>query len=284
MLKWWVALMVVAVTACARADGLEKILLDYDTPVDAALQKKVEDIDVRLRERFGMTVEQTAVGVMDLKTGRLALLRPDREEYAASLAKIGILLAYFDAHPEAAERIDPVVERELGEMAKISSNEMAAKYSHELGLKNIQKVLTEKYGFYDAKRGGGLWVGKHYGKGNERYGSPVGDNSHAATVRQVMRFFLLMEQGKLVSPAASKEMRKIFESPELKHDDIKFVKALAGRDVQIIRKWGTWEDWRHDAAVVTGGGRHYLIVALTRHPKGDEYLEELARAVDDLMK
>jgi beta-lactamase class A len=284
MLKWWVALMVVAVTACARADGLEKILLDYDTPVDAALQKKLEDIDVRLRERFAMTVEQTAVGVMDLKTGRLALLRPDREEYAASLAKIGILLAYFDAHPEAAERIDPVVERELGEMAKISSNEMAAKYSHELGLKNIQRVLSEKYGFYDAKRGGGLWVGKHYGKGAERYGSPVGDNSHAATVRQVMRFFLLMEQGKLVSPAASKEMRKIFESPELKHDDIKFVKALAGRDVQIIRKWGTWEDWRHDAAVVTGGGRHYLIVALTRHPKGDEYLEELARAVDDLMK
>ena len=88
----------------------------------------------------------------------------------------------------------------------------------------------------------------------------------------------MLEQGQLVSPAASKEMRKIFESPPtLKHDDIKFVKGLAGRDVQIIRKWGTWEDWRHDAAVVTGGGRHYVIVALTRHARGDEYLEELAR-------
>lgn len=283
MLKW--AILILGTLASdVRGGALEKIVLDYDTPVDAGLQAKVEAIDARLREKHSMTTEHTAVGVMDLKTGRLALVRADREEYAASVAKIGILLAYFDAHPEAADHIDPVVERELGEMAKVSSNELAAKYSHELGLKNIQRVLSEKYGFYDAKRGGGLWVGKHYGKGTERYGSPVGDNSHAATVRQVMRFFLMLEQGKLVSPAASKEMRKIFESPALKHDEIKFVKGLAGRDVQIIRKWGTWEDWRHDAAVVTGGGRHYVIVALTRHPKGDEYLEELARGVDDLMK
>ena len=57
-------------------------------------------------------------------------------------------------------------------MAKNSSNEMASKYSHELGLKNIQKVLTEKYGFYDAKHGGGIWVGKHYGKGTERVWQP----------------------------------------------------------------------------------------------------------------
>jgi beta-lactamase class A len=248
------------------------------------LQAKMKALDARLRDKYSMTTEQTAVGVMDLNTKRLALLRPDREEYAASLAKIGILLAYFDAHPEAAEHLDPTIERELGEMAKVSSNEMAAKYSHELGLKNIQKVLSEKYGFYDTKRGGGIWVGKHYGKGTERYGSPVADNSHAATVRQVMRFFIMLEQGQLVSPAASKEMRKIFESPALNHDDIKFVKGLAGRDVQIIRKWGTWEDWRHDAAVITGGGRHYVIVGLTRHPKGDEYLEELARGVDDLLK
>ena len=78
-------------------------------------------------------------------------------------------------------------------------------------------------------------------------------------------------------------MRAIFESPDLEHDEIKFVKALKGRDVQIIRKWGTWENWRHDSAVVTGPDRHYVLVALTEHPKGDEYLESLAVEVDDLM-
>ena len=36
-------------------------------------------------------------------------------------------------------------------------------------------------------------------------------------------------------------------------------------------------------SIITGGGRHYIVVAMTHHPKGDAYLESFARAVDDLM-
>ncbi len=257
--------------------------LDYSTPTDPRLQRDLEQIDRRLRERWGMTPEQTAVGVLDLRTLRLAMVNPDREEYAASVPKIGILLAYFQLHPAAATHLAPETRHELGLMVKASDNAMAAKFSRELGLKPIQDVLNS-YGFYDAARGGGLWVGKHYGQGGERHGSPVGDNSHAATVRQVLRYFLLLEQGRLVSPAASKVMRDIFASPDLPHDDIKFVRGLAGRPVQIIRKWGSWEDWLHDAAVVTGAGRHYILVGLTHHPRGDEYLTALVQSVDELLR
>ena len=211
------------------------------------------------------------------------MIHPDRVEYAASVAKIGILLAYFQLHPAAAWQLDPQTRHELGLMAKASSNEMAAKFSRELGLKQIQRVL-DGYHFYDANRGGGLWVGRHYGKSDERYGDPVGDHSHAATVRQLLRFYLLLEQGRLVSPEASRTMREIFFSPDTPHDDIKFVKALATRPgVQILRKWGSWENWLHDTAIITAPGRHYILVALTQHPRGDEYLESLARSVDDLM-
>jgi beta-lactamase class A len=260
--------------------------LDFDTPVDAKLQAKLAEIDAALRARFDMTNAQTAVGLLDL-TGRprLAVLRPDREEYAASVPKVGILLAYFDAHPEAATRLDPAVRHDLGLMAKASNNEMAAKFSRELGLVEIQKVLTDKYHLYDVARGGGIWVGKHYGKDAERHPSPVGHNSHAATVRQLLRFWLMLEQGKLVSPEASSTMREIFASPDIPHDEIKFVKGLEGRPgVQIVRKWGSWEDYLHDTAVVTAPGRHYVLVALTRHPKGDAYLEALAQQVDDVMQ
>ena len=272
-------LSIAAIACCALLDPMPasptappttrpigEITLDYDTPVDAALQAKLEAIDAALREQSGMTAEQTAAGVLDLNTGRVAMIRPDHEEYAASIPKVGILLAYFTVHPEAATRLDPAVRHELGLMAKASDNEMAAKYSQQIGLKKIQQIINDA-GFYDAKHGGGIWVGKHYGKGGERYGSPVADNSHAATVRQLLRYFMMLEQGKLVSPEASKTMREIFASPDIPHDDIKFVKGLEGRDVQIIRKWGSWEDWLHDSALVTGGGRHYVIVALTKHPK-----------------
>lgn len=257
-------------------------LLDYSAPLDAGLQRELEKIDTALRDQCGLTEAQAAVGLLDLKLLRLAMLHPDREEYAASLPKIGILLAYFQLHPEAAQKIAPPTCHELGLMVKASDNKIAAKFSQQLGLERIQSVLNS-YHLYDANRGGGLWVGKHYGVTGERQGSPVGDNSHAATVRQVLRFFLLLEQGKLVSAGASQAMWEIFASPDIPHDDLKFVKALAGRDVHIIRKWGTWEDWASDAAVVTGAGRHYILVALTRHPRGDEYLVALGRAVDDLM-
>jgi beta-lactamase class A len=280
-------LLLLAFTSCSTLKTPMKpdftnYALDYDSPLDTALQSKVEAIDAQLRARLGMTTEQTSVGVLDLNTLRLALVRPDRIDYAASVPKIGILLVYFQLHPEAATNLDAQTRRELGEMIKISSNEMAAKYSQQLGLKQIQQVL-DSYHFYDAQRGGGLWVGKHYGKSNERYGDPVGNNSHGATVRQLLRYYLLLEQGKLVSPAASKTMREIFASPDIAHLNDRFVKGLAGRDVQILRKSGWWEDWFHDTAIVTGGGRHYIIVAMTHHPKGDEYLVEFARAVDDLM-
>jgi beta-lactamase class A len=279
-------LLTVWVAGCSSAPKMNQSFhtyeLGYSTPVDEELQQELESIDARLRGQLGLTTAQAAVGVLDLKTLRLAMIHPDREEYAASVPKIGILLAYFQLHPEAATNLNPQPRHELGLMTKASDNALAAKFSRELGLKQIQAILNT-FGFYDTNHGGGLWVGKHYGRSNERYGSPVADNSHAATVRQLLRYYLKLEQGKLVSPAASKTMREIFASPDIPHDDLKFVKALAGRDVQIIRKWGSWEDWLHDTAVITGGGRHYILVALTKHPQGDEYLVALARAVDDLL-
>jgi beta-lactamase class A len=255
--------------------------LDYDTAVDGTLQRKLEKIDEHSRNCFGMLSDQTAVGLFDFRNCRLAMVHPDRIEYAASLAKIGILLAWFERHPESAFGLPSNVGHELGLMVKASDNAMAAKFSREIGLKEVQSVLN-KYDFYDAQRGGGIWVGKHYGESGERYGDPVADHSHAVTVRQLLRFFLLLEQGKLVSPASSAQMRQMFLSPEIAHDEIKFVKGLVGRNVQIIRKWGSWQHWLHDAAVIKGEGRYYILVALTHHPKGDDYLEELARKVHEL--
>jgi beta-lactamase class A len=257
-------------------------VLDYHTPVEPHLQNQLESIDARLRAKYGMTPEQTAVGLLDLNRPRLAMTNPDRIEYAASVAKVGILLAYFQLHPEAATEMDAATEHELGLMIKASSNEMAAKYSRAMGLREIQQVLNEQ-GFYDAAHGGGIWVGKHYGPNSERIGDPVANHSHGATVRQLLRFYWLLSRDQLVSPAASRKMRAIFLSPDIPHDDHKFVEALAGRGLTILRKWGTYEDYLHDSAIIDGPGRRYVLVALTHHPRGDDYLEDLAREVDDVM-
>lgn len=256
--------------------------LGYDSEVDAPLQRRLHDIDLQLRLRHGMDPENTAVGVLDLKRLRLAMLNPDRMEYAASISKIGILLAWFELRARGTVDLDPAIRHELGLMIKNSSNEMATKFSRQLGLEKIQRVLNS-HAFYDRARGGGIWMGKHYGENTERIGDPIADHSHAATVRQLLRFYLLLEQGRLVSREASARMREIFLSRELPHDRIKFVKGLEGRGVELRRKWGSWEDWLHDSAVITGAERHYVLVGLTHHPAGDEYLVELARRVDDAL-
>ena len=229
----------------------------------------------------------------DFYAGRTGELRPSasvigiriRErklEYAASVAKIGILLAYFQFNPQAATNLDAQTKHELGLMIKASSNEMATKFSEPLTLERIQLILNS-YGLYDERDGGGIWMGKHYGKTGERIGDPVGDNSHAARVKELLIFYWNLDKGLLVSPRASKVMREIFNSPEIPHDNIKFVKGLAGRDVKILRKWGSWENWLHDSAIIEGPNRKYTLVALTHHPRRDDYLEEFARRVDDLM-
>ena len=266
----------------AEPSTRDRFVLDAHTPSDAALLARLAAIDEAARLRHGLTTEQAAVGLLDLRDGRVAMIHPDRIEYAASVAKIGILLAWFEVHREAATDLASETRHELGLMIKASSNEMATKFSREIGLKRIQQVL-DSYDLYDANRGGGLWVGRHYGSDEERIGDPVADHSHAATVRQLLRFYSMLEQGQLVSPAASAAMRGIFASPDIPHDDIKFVKGLAGRDVEILRKWGSWQDWLHDTAAVTGTDRRYVLVALTHHPQGDAYLVDLAAAVDDAM-
>src|SRR4051812_29734525 len=106
------------------AECFEAYKLGYDNSTDAKLQLALEKIDSDLRTKFGTKADQTSCGVLDLRTCRLALVNPDRGDYAASVAKVGILLAYFQTHPEAATNIDPVAKHELGLMAKASSNEM----------------------------------------------------------------------------------------------------------------------------------------------------------------
>jgi beta-lactamase class A len=203
--------------------------------------------------------------------------------YAASLPKIAILLAYFAFRPEADKSLDEATRRELGLMIKVSDNEIAAKYSEQLGLKRIQHLLIS-LGLYEPLHGGGIWIGKHYGRNTERYADPIGSLSHGATIRQLLRFYLWMEQGKLVSPQTSTAMREIFASPTIPHTEDKFVAGLAGRSLAILRKAGWWEDWFHDTAIIAGPNRHYILAAMTHHSKGEQYLREVAAAVDDMMR
>src|SRR5262245_61226483 len=50
---------------------LSSYQLNFETPVDRGLQSELERCDLTLRERYGMTAGQVAVGLLDLKRMRL---------------------------------------------------------------------------------------------------------------------------------------------------------------------------------------------------------------------
>jgi hypothetical protein len=266
-----------------HAMHLQSYRLTYDTPLDPDLQSELEAIDQRIGDELGIPPADRAFGVLDLGDRRVAMLQPDAMFYAASVPKICILLAYFETHPEAAHDLDPQVERELQLMIKRSDNELAAKYSQLVGLDQIQEILQSKcYHFYDQEHGG-FWCGKHYGIAEPRMGDPVHDHSHGATVRQCLRYYLMLEQGRLVSAAACAKMKEIFAAPGLEFHNDRFVRGLNGRDVTIIRKSGLWEDWHLDTARVQHAERVYVLAGMVHHPKGEEYLAEIAAAVDEVL-
>ncbi len=267
-----------------RATHVQSYRLNYDTPIDPVLQADLEEIDARLGERLDIPESERAIGVLDLTDLRLALIQPDRMFYGASVPKICILAAWFDNHPRAPDELSPEVELDLGRMIKRSDNALATKYGQQVGLEKLQEfVQSKRYRFYDEQHGGGLWAGKYYGIDQPRIGDPLHDFSHGATVRQCLRFYLMLEQGCLVSAPACTKMREIFASPQLEHLNTKFVAGLDGRELTLIRKSGTWEDWHLDTARIEHGGRVYLLAAMTHHPRGEEYLTDIAREVDELL-
>jgi D-alanyl-D-alanine dipeptidase len=265
-----------------QALHLQAYRLEYDAPVDAELQAALVEIDRRVGEQLAIPDADRAVGVLDLAALRLAMVHADDMFYAASVPKICILLAYFETHPEAATALPPDVQYELGRMIKVSDNEMAAKYGQIVGLEKVQALLNSaRYRFYDPEHGGGLWYGKHYNKGEPRIGDPLHDFSHGATVRQCLRYYLMLEQGRLASAAACTKMREIFATPELELGETSIVAGLQGRDVTLIRKSGTWEDWHLDTARVAHGTHVYLLAGMVHHPAGEAYLAGVAAALDE---
>lgn len=263
------------------AAGATLYTIDFDSQVDPELQATLNTVDAALRAQHGVAEGDRSAGVFDLLTGRLAMIAPDKQDYAASVPKVAILLTYFVVHPDVAA-LDAGTRNTLGLMAKQSSNTAATEISVPLGIQTVLDVI-DQHDFYDIDHGGGLWFGRHYGGGGERIGDPLMDHSHAATVRQLLRFWLQLEQGQLVSPEVSTVMKEIFASPELEHTDLDFVTGLAGRDVQILRKWGGWQDWHHDSAIISGPGRRYILVGMTNDPNGERYLEGLAVGIDDAL-
>ena len=225
----------------AFADSEWKPLYErVDPSLQAALEQRLNS-----NPEWAKLIRQKkmAVGVVDMSANvpRFARVNGNQMMYAASLPKIAILLAAYVSFEDGSLAETADMHADLANMIRVSSNSAATQLIDRIGMKKIQTVLRDpRYGFYDEKRGGGLWVGKRYAASGPRVGDPMHNISHGATATQVCRFFYLLATGRLISPERSEAMLSDLADPRLHH---KFVSQIDERapNARMFRKSGTWK-------------------------------------------
>ena len=251
---------------------------------DADLEQKLESLmNENTKWKKLLKEKKLCIGVVDLKdmkNPRFASLNGEVMMYAASLPKIAVLLAAEDAIEKGEIEHSSTLEKDMRLMISKSDNRATTRIIDQLGYEKIEAVVTDtRYEFYDEADGGGLWVGKRYAAGGPTNREPLKNLSHAATTDQVCRFYYLLINRKLVSPARSEHMLKMLEAPELNH---KFVYALKqiDPDAKLYRKSGTWKDWHADSVLVWGNTRRYILVALVQDASGEKIIRDLGFTLD----
>ena len=255
--------------------------LSADPHLERSLRSVVEGLglDVQVAEK---RLAVSLVDVTDMEHIRYAGLNDREMMYAASLPKICALVAGFERIQGGQLEYTPAVKQMFTRMVRYSSNADASRAIQTVGFDYISRVLTSsKYNPYDPSQNGGLWLGKAYGGPRDYWKpDPLHHLSHGATTLQVARFFLMLHEGRLVSPEYSAEMKEILSKPGLHH---KFVKGLEGRGCEIYRKSGTWSKYHADAALVKHGSKTYIAVALMEDENGGQIFPQLIQKLDDLI-
>ena len=307
-MKALAGLLFLGVVATAHAGVTGAISPDPLGPADPELERQLQTI----ADDLGITPlakdGRATLILVDLpdsaRTGSTATSRPrhaglaaDSTLGAASIAKLAILAAAYDAAASGELGITPDVRRTLERMIRASNNPEATRMIGILGFEKIAASLDNpRIGLHS--KAGGLWVGKDYSgpKAKLWRAEPHSGQGHAASAASVARFYALLDRGELVSPEASAAMREIL-SVTLRSS--KFVAGLGaaaglkapteGKPVVIpgyrmLRKSGSYGDWQGDSALIEAPGRRYILVCILRDWEGGEAkLRKLAVRVDRLM-
>lgn len=223
-----------------------------------------------------------AVSLVDLHApARYAASQDQRIFYAASLPKLGILLAAFAAMRDRKLQRGAAIDASLTRMIRFSSNADASRLIQTLGFAYIARTLAA-YGLDS-----GLWVGKAYGPSGYRRHvefwrtEPASGEWHAADTLQLARFFWLLDAGCLVDASSCRAMKRILAEPGTSEYFVAGLRALGVRGIH--RKFGAYGTIHGDAVLVEDAGRRYIAAALVTSNDGPALLSALIQRLHQIV-
>jgi beta-lactamase class A len=255
---------------------------------DAELQANLTRA-LRLRSLWQCLLadDRLAVGLVDLsnpKSPRFAQVNGNSMMYAASIPKIAALLAAFQGFEDRSLPQTPQIMLDINDMIRESSNSAAAAVIERIGLSKVESLLLNpRYRFYDARKGGGIWLGATFA-GGERRPEPLKDLFLAATATQVCRFYYQLAYGRLINAKRSIQMLQVLSNPGL-HDKFVTVLEQSISPDRIFRKNGTFRTTHCDSVLVWGEGwRRYILVGLVEDSQGEQILRELVPVAERVLQ
>ncbi len=268
-------------TSCTWPVLRKSLSVDLNNRLRRELRGSPKLVDLAQRKLFAVGV----VDLTDIHRPQVAWINGDVMMYAASLPKIAVLLAAMQSVEEGKLEMTAALYEDMKLMMRKSDNAATTRIIDAIGLKGIARVVTSpRYALFDARKGGGLWVGKRYAKEGKRNPDPLKGLSHAATVSQVCRFYYLLATGRLVSPERSRQMLDIMASPHICHKFVHSLKAYYPLNL-VFRKSGTWKTWHSDSILLWSedGSARYILVALVQHPDGEQILRDLVPTIEKVL-
>lgn len=279
----FILLFVLLGNACSKEPTYPDLRDSHDPELQAELDAALAD-----RPQFWDGVKKRDLSVLiaditDLEHPKVAWYNPGLMLYAASLSKIAIALGALVEIDLGNLELDDELHQQLVNMIKQSSNQDATAVLNKIGIERLEEILQdERYGkLYDPNYGGGLWVGKSYSKDSKVQRDPLQNLSHGASAMQAARFYYGYMNGTILNKRHLPLLKEMFGKPGINH---KFVKGLEGRDVEIYRKSGTWQDFHSDSGIFARDQVTYIAVGIRQNlPAAGSNLVTNIRIIDDLM-
>ena len=279
----FILLTILFVNACSKEPTYPDLRDSHDPELQTELDAALADHTVFWEGVKKRDLSVVVADITDLEHPQVAWYNPDMMLYAASMPKIAIALGALVEIDLGNLELNDELHQQLVNMIKRSSNSDATAVLNKVGVERLSEILQdERYGkLYDPDYGGGLWVGKSYGKDSAVQRDPLHNLSHGASAMQAARFYYGVMNSTILNQKYMPLFKEMFGKPGIKH---KFVKGLEGREgLEIYRKSGTWGNFHSDSGVFVRDQVTYIVVIIRQNLQLESEMVTDIRVIDDLM-
>lgn len=244
-----------------KGAGFENFFLNATNREKNSPSRKSTKVHSIFLEEIAKLNGHWAITVKDLKSEETYFFNENDSFSAASIFKLAVMWAVFDANLKGKLPIDETINSQLSAMITVSDNNSAVALAEKIGWANITNLMQ------DQKLGG----------------FNLSSENPTVTAKSAMDLLERIYLKTAVSQTASTQMQDLLFAQKINDRIPKYLPP----DVQIGHKTGEIDSFKHDAGIVIGKKSHYIFVFLSETPypqSAPETIASLSKKIYDALE